>query len=110
MISEKDLLQAIEECESEPITETKIGKLANFYTIYDHLFGTFPVVTQSKQCETVETPIIRTLGDTDFMLAIDGKETSSVIDIMDELMDALKILQPRIYDSVIQRLSNLDIK
>ena len=37
MITEKELLSAIAECEAEPITAAKVGKLADFYIIYDHL-------------------------------------------------------------------------
>ena len=33
MITEKELLQAIAECEAEPITAAKIAKLADFYII-----------------------------------------------------------------------------
>ena len=39
MITERELLRAIDECQQEPITGSKRGTLADLFIIYDHLFG-----------------------------------------------------------------------
>lgn len=42
-------------------------------------------------------------GDSDFLLAIAGKEPSKVWPIMDELMDTLAVVNRRVYDSVMRK-------
>lgn len=121
MITERDLLQAIYECEQEPITATKIGKLADLYIIHDHLFGCqqypqreypeddhYRYISEYSGApqETVENQI-DVQGDTEFLQAANGKSTSGVLMILDELMEATKILHPRMYDQVLSRLNDL---
>ena len=105
MITEKDLTDAIRECESEPITPNKVSKLADFYIIYEHLFGR-PVDTAYSYAPQAEK-VIYTDGGNEFLQAVNGKDTEKVVAIIDELMEAVKILQPRMYDGVICRLSEI---
>lgn len=105
MITEKELTDAIRECESEPITPNKVSKLADFYIIYEHLFGQ-PVDTAYSYAPQAEK-VIYTDGGNEFLQAINGKDTEKVVAIIDELMEAVKILQPRMYDGVICRLSEI---
>ena len=102
MITEKELLEAIRTCEAEPITPSKVGKLADFYIIYDHLFGE-PKESVTRQAEQVET-IIEPNGDSEFLMAVYGRKSEKVWRIMDELMEAVKILHPKMYESVINKL------
>ena len=105
MITEKDLTDAIRECESEPITPNKVSKLADFYIIYEHLFGQ-PVDTAYSYAPQAEK-VIYTDGGNELLQAVNGKDTEKVMAIIDELMEAVKILQPRMYDGVICRLSEI---
>ena len=102
MITEKELMEAIKECESEPITPAKVSKLADFYIIYEHLFG-MPVKSAYSYAPSAEK-VIYTDGGNEFLQAVDGKDAEKVMAIIDELMEAVKILQPRMYDGVIRRL------
>ena len=106
MITEKDLLEAIEECEKEPITATKIAKLADFYTIYNNLFGA-PVNDYGYSYAAEKEPeiIIDIDGDSEFFRAINGKDPYNVWHVINELMDTIKIINPRLYDGVIRRLT-----
>ena len=105
MITEKDLLLAIRECECEPLTASKIGKLADFYIIYDHLFVEH-TQTESRQQKQVEKTI-ETNGDTEFLMAVNGKKPDKVWRIIDELMEATKTLHPRMYEKVIEKLYDI---
>ena len=105
MITEKDLTDAIRECESEPITPNKVSKLADFYIIYEHLFGQ-PVDTAYSYAPHAEKVIYTDSGN-EFLQAVNGKDTEKVMAIIDELMEAVKILQPRMYDGVIYRISEI---
>ena len=111
MITEKDLQEAIAECQGErnPNANTCI-KLAAFYTIRNELFGKpeqlpEPGYSYAAPVETVETTIHYT-SDTDFSQAIDGRNPEDVWPIMDELMDTLQVLMPRLYNGVMRKLQS----
>lgn len=106
MITEKELLDAIDECEREPITASKVGKLADLYTIYDHLYGYHPH-HQYSQSTKVENPKIQIKSDTEFLAAVNGKEAEKVLFILDELMEATKALHPRMYDQILEKISDI---
>ena len=107
MIAEYDLLQAIEECKSEPITSAKISKLADFYVVYDHLFGISEPPAKEIQKETKFEKVIYTNSDSDFLYSANGKDSEKVMMILDELMEAIRTLYPRMYDSVLRKLSEI---
>lgn len=104
MITEKELLQAIQECESEPITMAKIAKLADFYTIYDHLFAAsnYEIERSSDAGEAHEA--IRVTGDSEFLRTVNGKKSDKVWSVIDELVSVIQIINPRLYDGVIRKL------
>ena len=109
MITEQDLREAIAECEGErnPNANTCI-KLAAFYTIRDHLFPTnstesakwSPPVNYSY----AEPPVVGYTSDSDFGRLIDGMEWDSVLPVMDELMDTLRVMMPKLYEGVMRKL------
>ena len=105
MITERELLRAIDECQQEPITSSKRGTLADLFIIYDHLFGK-PMNTGYSYENKVENTI-QTKGDTEFLRLVNGKDTEKVMAVLDELMEATKTLHPRMYDGVLQRLSDI---
>ena len=101
MITERELLQTIRECERIPVTYNTCERLASFYIIYDHLFGEKKEPNASY--ESVE--IIRTNGESEFLRMVDGISVEQFLSVMDELVtQTLKIINPRLYDGVLQRL------
>ena len=102
MITERELLRAIDECQQEPITSSKRGTLADLFIIYDHLFGQPMNVGYSYENRVENT--IQTNGDTEFLKLVNGKDTEKVMAILDELMEATRVLQPRIYNQVIEKV------
>ena len=105
MITERELLRAIDECQQEPITSSKRGTLADLFIIYDHLFGQPMNVGYSYENKVENT--IQTNCDTEFLELVNGKDAEKVMAVLDELMEATKILHPRMYDGVLQRLSDI---
>ena len=106
MITRHDLEEAIAECQGQrnPTASTCL-KLAAFYTIRKELFGNseeLPVPMQSYAPEPVMN-----YGDSDFLRAIEGKPIDAVLGVIDELVDSVRVLQPRIYDSVMRRIENI---
>lgn len=120
MITEKDLQEAIAECQGQrnPNANTCI-KLAAFLTIQRELFGesektknmkmseqpinySFQSADKDNQEKIVDYPI-----DTEFGKLIDGQIAADVWDIMQELMDALQITNPKLYSFAIRRLERI---
>lgn len=118
MITEKDLQEAIAECQGErnPNANTCI-KLAAFYTIRNELFGNsgkFPTVAESATVpaysyaatpEQVEATIDY-YSDTEFSQAIDGRREGEIWPIMDELMSVLQATNPRLYAGVMRKIED----
>lgn len=98
MITEKELLKIIRECEGEP-TPYNMSRLAECYTIYDHLFGV--------PLQNAVGKVMLTKSDTEFLQMVNGKSLDGVWGVMDELMDTLKLVNRRAYDGVMRKLNEL---
>lgn len=99
MITENDLRQAIAECQGErnPNANTCL-KLASYFTIQDHLFGALDSSASfSAAPESLHHEGITYQSNTDFSRAVYGKNANDVLAIVDDLMDALQALCPRLY-------------
>ena len=117
MITEKEIEQAIKECLREPVTGNKRAVLADLIIIQDYLFGETTQAQEAPQphpmqsysappMEQVET-YIETNGDSEFLKAVDGRKADKVWKLMDELVDAVKILHPRMYTTFIDKVQDL---
>ena len=96
MIRESELHEAIAECRAEknPNANTCM-KLASYYTILDHM----PSYSHKEPPEQV-----RYNSGSEFSNAIQREDINRVLDIMDELMDALKVLSPRLYRATLNKI------
>ena len=117
MITEKEIEQAIKECLREPVTGNKRAVLADLIIIQDYLFGETTQAQEAPQphpmqsysappTEQVET-YIETNGDSEFLKAVDGRKSDKVWKLMDELVEAVKILHPRMYTTFIDKVQDL---
>lgn len=99
MITETDLRQAIAECQGErnPNANTCI-KLAAFYTIQDHMNGA-PDSSASYAAPPESQPFegITYYSDTAFSRSVRGKDIDSILAIVDDLMNTLQAVCPRLY-------------
>ena len=110
MITEKDLQEAIAECEGvrNPNASTCI-KLAAFYTIKRELFGSSepaPMPTYSYALPPQDSER-EFESSTEFGQAISGKSKADVWMVIDDLMSTLQIINPRLYDSVMRKLRQI---
>lgn len=104
MITEKDLDTAIAECQGQrnPNANTCI-KLAAFYTIKEQMFGK-PERSDYSYAIAPDRNIINFDSGSEFAMAVNGKDPETVFPVIDELMETLKIIQPRLFDVVMSRL------
>ena len=105
MITKHDIETAIAECQGKrnPDAKTCI-MLAAFYTIRREMFGEEKEVGYSYAPAPVRNTIVFN-SDSEFARAIDGKDVDEVLPVFDELMDALQVIQPRLYSAVMMKLS-----
>ena len=110
MITERDLDEAIAkcQCESNPANSTCI-KLAAFLTLKDYLYPQESYQQYSYSAPPVEQVenYIQTTGDSEFLKAVDGRKADKVWQLMDELVEAVKILHPRMYTTFIVKVQDL---
>ena len=114
MIKERDLQEAIAECEGQrnPTASTCI-KLAAFYTIRRELYGesldeaAMPSGFSNAMAPVADgKPVLYNSG-TPFAEAIAGKDMDGCLAVLDEMMEALQVLNPRLYDGVMRKLKEL---
>ena len=98
MISRKEIEDAIVECESGAHDFETCQKLATFYEMQDHLYG-HPEYAED-QIERVSY-----YGDTEFLKMVSGMDAEKVWAVLDELMETLKAINPRLYRAVLRRLT-----
>ena len=110
MIKKEYLLEAIAECQGErnPNANTCI-KLAAYYTILDNIDNKkedyLPQVPQATYSFASNVSDIGHIGESDFLTKIEGKNTEEILLIMDELMTTLQIVNPRLYEGVMRKMS-----
>ena len=105
MIRIEDLDTAIAECQGKrnPDAKTCI-MLAAFYTIKREMFG------EEKEAEHYSyapAPIRNTIeidSGSEFARAVNGMDLDEFLPIINELMDTLQIVQPRLYNAVMMKL------
>ena len=117
MITEKEVEQAIQECMRDPITGNKRAVLADLIIIQDYLFGeparereaTQPMPMQSYSAPPTERVeiYVEVEGDSEFLKAVDGRKAERVWKLVDELVEAVKILHPRMYSTFIDKVQDL---
>lgn len=114
MITEKEVAQAIQECMREPVTSNKRSVLADLIIIQDYLFG--EPVRQQEATRSYSAPppeqvevqvIVEANGDSEFLRAIDGRKADRAWNLMNELVEAVKILHPQMYNTFIDKVQDL---
>lgn len=108
MITEQDLQAAIAECKGvkSPNANTCI-KLAAFYIIKEHLYPDemkMPIQEYSYD-PPPDDPVIDINSDSEFAQAVNGRLMKEIMPIVDEAMDALQVLNPAFYASIIRKLN-----
>lgn len=108
MIYEKDLDESIARYQGEtnPTIET-CRKLAACLIVKRELFGDpepSPEPAYSYAAEPAETPTIKYDSGTELSAAIHGRDPDEIWPWLDELMSALQVLQPRLYENAMRQL------
>lgn len=92
MISLEEVEKTILELESKDTSYAVCEKLAYLYIVRDHI----------KPSGKIESK-----GTSDFMRTVSKKETVDVLKVIDELMQTLAVVQPKLYEVTLSTLLNL---
>ena len=101
----------------DPITGNKRAVLADLIIIQDYLFGEptraqevpQPIPMQSYSAPPMEQVeiYVETNGDSEFLKAVDGRKADRAWRLMNELVEAVRILHPNMYTSFIDKVLDL---
>lgn len=104
MLDESEIRKWIARLETEESSWANYEKLAVLYTV------------MNQQCSGVEKPMpvmysaapapVEVYGDSDFLQAVASIDPQKAWEIMDDLMDSLKVVNERVYKSVMEKLRN----
>ena len=108
MITRRDLDEQIEYIKGK-INQTpeECVRLAAYYTIRDHLDGVeLPQVygDAAPAIAKTEESVVGNHGTSEFLQVIAGKDAETVWKVIDETMDTLKLMEPRLYAGVLRKL------
>lgn len=102
MFSKSELLDAIEELEMSPATYQNAEKLATFYALYDHLYVRKEPM---ERIESINEVVVDDYGDSEFLQSVMGRKADQIWMVMDELMETVKVLQPKLYQATIDKIN-----
>lgn len=102
MLNLDEINAAIRELENGETTLANCSKLATLHTVRDHLTG-----TDYARYSYAAAPVVDVTGDSDFCRAIYGRDSQAVVEVMDDLMDTLRVSMPKAYRSVMERLRSV---
>ena len=106
MLTKIEIAAAIEELQNARHTIQNCEKLAALYPVNDHMFREeIPAVQYSEQSGPKRDGAIDVYGDSEFLQLINGKDSTDMWLLMDEVMSTIEVLNPKLYDSIIRRLT-----
>ena len=107
MITERDLQEAIDECQGQknPNASTCI-KLAAFYTIRNEMRGEGKnaALMPGYSFQPGPEPLVRNGSGSEFAQVIDGRRQDEIWPLLDEMMETIRAIHPRLYRAFMDRL------
>ena len=92
----------IAEWEAKDLTFVVVERLAWLYVVRDHILMNKPEDVEDKQM-----PAVAISSGSEFMEACEGADPVKMWSILDDMMNAVKTLQPRLYEATIDSLKDL---
>lgn len=103
MYRQAELLEALTELENGRHTFQNCEKMAAIYTILDHMEG--PRM-QGYSGDAVEAEI-GLYGNSEFLRTVSGKPPRDVWLLIDELVEALAVLNPKLLNNFLDKLNSI---
>lgn len=106
MYTQVELLDAINELNDGKHTIQNCEKLAAIYTVLDHLKEEPMIETGYSNDNKIESEI-GLYGKSDFLKLVSGKPSKEVWLLIDELIEAISVLNPRLTNNFLDKLEEL---
>ena len=103
MFTKAELIDAINELEEGRHSIQNCAKLAAIYTVLDHLYPPEEML-KGYSGENKTSYYIEDYGKSEFLQAIAGRDPRDMWLLMDELMQTLSVINPRLYDGVMRKI------
>ena len=101
----KEIEWAISELENQESSKSNYALLAALYTCRDNIRGAGDyAVSYSSAPAPQEVP---QYGSSEFLQVVSGVDSNAAWLIMDELMETLRVVNPKVYESVMRKLRNI---
>ena len=107
MFTEAELIDAINQLEGGKHSIQNCERLAAIYTVLDHLYEPRINRGYSGDNKVDAETLIGDYGDSEFFKAIKGKPSEEVWYLIDELIEALSVLNPRLLSNFFEKLDEL---
>lgn len=115
MLDEAEIRKEIARLEYEESSYPNYAKLANLYVIHDKMQeeergdgGRYVGYYSGAPAHVAAEPAtVGEYGDSEFLLAVAGKDPAKAWMVVDELMDTLSLVNRRVYDSVLRKMKSL---
>lgn len=107
MLNAAEIKKEIARLEYEESSYPNYAKLADLYIIRDRMQdGEDDRMTRYSSAPAPEptSESVSRYGDSDFLRAVSGLDQGRAWTVMDELMDTLRVVNSRVYDSVMRKL------
>lgn len=102
MLTQSELTDAIDVLCNGKHSVQNVEKLAAIYTVRDHLYPAEPI--ERGYSATNNNEQVGLYGQSEFLTAISRKNPVDAWLLMDELMQTLYAINPRLYESVMRKI------
>lgn len=97
-MTDLEIIEAeIDRLEAKDTSYYTCSRLATLYTVRDHL----------KPQASNDSALLPEMSGSDFLESASGKSCKDVLKVVDEHLETIRMLYPKTYDSVIERIRQL---
>ena len=108
MFTEAELIDAINQIEQGKHSIQNCERLAAIYTVLDHLYGRqVPLTMPQYSNDNKNESEVGLYGQSEFLQKIAGKPSREAWLLVDELIEALSVLNPRLVSNFMGKLNEL---
>lgn len=109
MFRRAELEDAISQLQEGKHSIQNVEKIAAIYTLMDHMYPvqSMPVIDRGYSGDNMVDDKISVQGDSEFLRTIDGKPFDKAFDLLDELIQTICVLHPKLYRSFMEKLEEL---
>lgn len=115
MLDKAEIRAAIAKLEFDESSYSNYAKLASLYVIRDKMQeeergdgGRYVGYYSAAPAPvTAEPATVGEYGDSEFLLAVAGKDPAKAWTVIDELMDTLAMVNSKVYNSVMQKIKRV---